>query len=192
MELGIYYKRSLAMNFFRKHYSSRKRIDCFSLIHLIINPKKELGWIAKSANKIFFSKEINKEIEINDLNGCKIIAPDSLFLFKGKIFFYKNNKTTKDYSIVFIKIVHSIAFAEQLYPNETFRFCVVKNKQNQIINCAWVSTKHHITIFQSEPDYDENEVIFEPKAMNEEFQFLNKKWYTCTEKGKWIVAELSM
>lgn len=195
--LTLFTKRSLAMDFFKKHFQKRTRQYLSSLVYLVLTPQKELGWVAKNieAGKFFFSSKRNQEIELQNLNNCQIISPESIFVYKGKIFWYKPNKIIKDYCIVFVKTVNSVEFAEKLYPDMDFRFCLVKDKLNNIINCAWVTfdgskVAQQIPIFQDEPEYNSKDVFFEPTAIGDEFFFLEKKWYTCTEKGKCVLAEL--
>ena len=192
--LKVFTKRSSALDFFKKHYCRKTRNYLTSLVQLIITPQQELGWVAKNfgSGKMFFSSRRDQEIEVENLGSCQVIQPESVFLYKGKIFWYKFNKVTKDYSIIFVKIIHSITFAEQLYPNETFKFCLVKNKQNNIINCAWVSDNRQIPIFQDEPEYNQQKVLLDPLSLGDEFYFLGKRWYSCTEKGKCILAELPL
>lgn len=195
--LTLFTKRSLALDFFKKHYCKKTRHYLTSLVYLVLTPKEELGWVAKNleAGKLFFSTKRNQETELANLNDCQIISLESIFLYKGKVFWYKFNKATKDYSIVFIRVVSSVSFAERLYPDMEFKFCLVKDKKNNIINCAWVAFKNEkiqkqIPIFQDETEYKAKDVFFEPLALDDEFRFLGKRWYTCTEKGKCVIAEL--
>ena len=192
--LTLFTKRSLALNFFKKHYCKRTRQCLSSLVYLILTPQKELGWAAKDLENgnLFFSKKREQETQLNSLENCQIISPESVFMYKGKVFWYKFNRVSKDYSIVYVRNVNSVTFAERIYPDETFQFCLVKDKQNNIINCAWVSKHKQIPIFQDEPEYKPKEVSFEPTTLGDEFIFLNKRWYTCTEKGKCILAELPL
>lgn len=197
--LTLFTKRSLALDFFKRHYCKKTRQYLSSLVYLVLTPKEELGWVAKNfeAGKLFFSTKRNQETEIEfaKLHDYQIISPESVFVYKGKVFWYKFNKATRDYGIVFLRVINSVGFVEQIYPDMDFKFCLVKNQQNHIVNCAWVSFKkssvvQQIPIFQDEPDYNVKDVFFEPYAMGDEFRFLNKRWYTCTEKGKCILAEL--
>ncbi len=195
--LTLFTKRSMALDFFKKHYCKKTRNYLTSLVYLVLTPEKELGWAAKNlqAGKLFFSPQRNQEIELENLENCQIISPESVFFYKNKMFWYKLNKATKDYSIVYVKVINSVTFAERLYPDMEFKFCLVKDKKNNIINCAWVAFKNEkiqkqIPIFQDEPEYKAKDVFFEPTALGDEFRFLDKKWYTCTEKGKCLLAEL--
>lgn len=195
--LTLFTKRSLALDFFRKHYNKRTRGYISSLVYLILTPKKELGWVAKSpeTGKYFFSKKREQEVEIENLDNCQIISPESIFLYKEKVYWYRFNKVTKDYNIVFVKMVDSITFAERLYPDTEFKFCLMKNGNNNIINCAWVAYENgiitkQIPVFQDEPSYKGKDISFEPINMGDEFFFMNRRWYTCTEKGKCLLAEL--
>ena len=195
--LTLFTKRSMALDFFKKHYCKKTRNYLTSLVYLVLTPEKELGWAAKNlqAGKLFFSPQRNQEIELENLENCQIISPESVFFYKNKMFWYKLNKATKDYSIVYVKVINSVTFAERLYPDMEFKFCLVEDKKNNIINCAWVAFKNEkiqkqIPIFQDEPEYKAKDVFFEPTALGDEFRFLDKKWYTCTEKGKCLLAEL--
>lgn len=195
--LTLFTKRSSALNFFKKHYCRKTRQYLTSLVYLVLTSKEELGWVAKNfeAGKLYFSSERNQETELENLQNCQIISPESVFLYKGKVFWYKFNKVTKDYGIVFVKVINAVSFVEKIYPDMDFKFCLVKNNKNQIINCAWVAFDKtlivkQIPIFQDEQEYEVKDVLFEKYEMGNEFRFLDKRWYTCTEKGKCVLAEL--
>lgn len=196
MDIKVYSKRSLAMNFFKNHFTKKTKAYLSNLIYLVVTPTKELGWIAKAPDtgKMFLSDQKNKEKEISSMAGCTIISPETAFMFKKKVFLYKHNRITKDNSIVFLKMVYSVIYAEQLYPNTEFQFYLVKDEQEKIINCAWVGLVDNktvdIPIFQEEPEYDSKKIHLTALDLDEEFTFLGKRWYTCTEKGKCILAEL--
>lgn len=192
LAMDIFVKKSAAINYYRPQYTKKTREYLASLIYLAFSPKKELGWLAKNINEkyVLFSPKKNEEEKYAEATGFSIITPDSPFLYRGKVYMYKVYKFPKDNGIIELRNILSIRIAEQLYPEEQFAACLIKNKDGKIINCAWVSEKHHVTIFQDEPNYQLSEVTIEPLQFGKEFRLKNKKWYTCTEKGKCILSEL--
>ncbi len=190
--LSLFTKRSVAIDFFKYHYAKKNRSYLINLIYLVLTPQKELGWVAKmpDTGKLFFSAKRNQETPIDSLKNYKIISPESVFLYKNHLFLYKYNRTTKDCYIVYLKTVNSVTYPERLFPEKDFKFCLVKNQQNQIINCAWVAEDTQLAVFQDEPQYNPKEIVLEPMELGKEFEFSGKKWYTCTEKGKCLLADL--
>ena len=194
MDLNLFLKRSLALKFFKPYVPKKYKASLTNLVSLVLTPQNELGWVLRNFNNgtILFSKKRFQETELDSLTGCKIIPYESAFMYNNKVFLYKHNRATKDYTIVFLKIVASEIYPEQIFPDEDFHFCLVKDKQNNIINCAWKSHEKFIPIFQEEPNFNSKNVCFEPLQLDDEFIFQGRRWYLCTEKGKCLLAELPL
>ena len=194
MDLTLFLKRSSALEFFKPFVPKKYKASLTNLVSLVLTPQNELGWVLRIFNNgtILFSKKRFQETELDSLTGCKIIPYESAFMYENKVFLYKHNKVTKDYAIVFLKIVDSVVYPEQIFPDEDFHFCLVKDKENNIINCAWKSQEKFIPIFQEETKFNSKNVHFEPLNLDDEFIFLKRRWYLCTEKGKCILAELPL
>lgn len=197
--LNLLASKSAVFDFFKSELGGRIVSEKKGSVFLALSPSDKLVWIYKNVQtgRIYLNYQLGKVISISSLANYKVVPQGKMFFYHGDIVHYKQSRATKDYRITKVVNLFSIVSVKQLFPHTSFDFCLVKDEQGKIVNCAWASFKgdiliKEVTVFRNEAAYNNDEVTFEKVKLGDTFQYLGRKWYTCTEKGEIILAELPM
>ena len=197
--LDLLASKSAVFEFFKSELGRRIVSEKKGNVFLALSPSDKLVWVYKNiqTGKSYLNCQLGEVVSISSLENYKIIPQGKMFFYRGDIMHYKPSRITKDCRITKIVNLFSVVSVRQLFPSIGFDFCLVKDEEGKIVNCALASFNgdvliQDVTVFRNEATYNSDEVTFEKVKLGDTFQYLGRKWYTCTEKGEVVLAELPM